>query len=231
MNAISPAFAAPYADSPGAAIVPAIDATLTTSPCERFRSGSAKRVIRNAPRRLTASCRSQCLVARSSILPPTPTPAELTRTSSDAKRSACAALTRAQSSSFETSAATASAPSSPAAAARRSAPLATSVRPYPSSCSAWAIARPMPDEPPVIRAAGMDHPCKLEGSRAPAAKGTRGIREGSSSPLTKRRRDAPPLLLRNASHRRQSVDEQGRQPYISLFSDGGGPGWAPRRPP
>src|SRR5215212_2764942 len=111
------------------------------------------RVMMNSPRRLTPSWRSQCFVCWRSTFPPIPIPAELTRTASPPKRSRCSATSRRQSSSLETSAATASAPSSSAAASIRSRRREASVSSYPSSRSRRAIARPIPDDPPVTSAA------------------------------------------------------------------------------
>src|SRR5205823_3358237 len=85
--------------------------------------------------------------------PPMPTPAELTSTSRRPKRSRCSATSRAQSFSSATSAATAVAPSSAAAACTFSGRREASVSPKPSSRSMRAIARPIPDEPPVTSAA------------------------------------------------------------------------------
>src|SRR5438128_1773392 len=110
-------------------------------------------VTRKSPRRLTPSCRSRCLAGRSSTRPPMPTPAELTSTSRRPKRSRCSATSRAQSFSSATSAATAVAPSSAAAACTFSGRREASVSPKPSSRSMRAIARPIPDEPPVTSAA------------------------------------------------------------------------------
>src|SRR5438067_10400633 len=126
---------------------------LTTRPRVSFRRGSAARVTMNAPRRLTSSWRFQCLVDSSSIRPPMPTPAELTSTSRRPKRSRCSATSRTQSFSSATSAATAVAPSSAAAACTFSGRRDASVSPKPSSRSMRAIARPIPDEPPVTSAA------------------------------------------------------------------------------
>ena len=67
----------------------------------------------------------------------------------------CSATIASQSSSFETSTAAAWAPSSAAAASTFSRVREASVSAKPSSRSMQAIARPMPDEPPVTRADGM----------------------------------------------------------------------------
>src|SRR5487761_1538933 len=123
-------------------MVPAIDARLTIQPRDSRSSGIAACVTRKSPRRLTPSCKSRCLTGRSSTRPPTPIPAELTSTSSRPKRSRCSATSRAQSSVSPTSAATATAPSSAAAASTFS--LRRDMR---------AIARPIPDDPPVTSAA------------------------------------------------------------------------------
>src|SRR4051794_3883611 len=70
----------------------------------------------------------------------------------------------------------------------------------------------------------MSHLCNSEGvvgscdeRHAGDPKGLLLSPDAAAASLRRRR------FLRNASRRRQSVDEQGRHPYISLFSDGGGP--------
>src|SRR5437868_9162359 len=130
-----------------------MEARLTIQPCDSRRSGIAACVRRKSPRRLPPGCRSRCLAGRSSTRPAMPTPAELTSTSSRPKRSRCSATSRAQSFSSATSAATAVAPSSAAAACTFSGRREASVSPKPSSRSMRAIARPIPDEPPVTSAA------------------------------------------------------------------------------
>ena len=124
------------------------------APSSPRRCGSAARVTRKAPRRLTACWRSQAFVVVSPIVPAMPTPAELTSTSRPpwarrARRRAGCNRPR-----LETSACTiaASRPSRggfepvelPPGERQRIALLA----------SICAIARPIPDEPPVTRADG-----------------------------------------------------------------------------
>src|SRR5713101_459078 len=115
VNEITAAFVAPYVESPGVGIVPAIDARLTIQPRDSRSSGIAFCVTRNNPRTLTPNVRSKCFAGRCSTVPAMPMPAELTSTSSRPKRSRCSATSRSHASSSATSAATATAPSSSAA--------------------------------------------------------------------------------------------------------------------
>ena len=71
------------------------------------------------------------------------------------KRSRCSATARTQSSSEPMFAVTACAPSSAAAASIFSRVRDASVTSYPSSRSIRAIAKPIPEEPPVTSALGM----------------------------------------------------------------------------
>src|SRR5438270_3250825 len=120
-----------------------------------------------------------------------PMPAEFTSTSSRPKRSRCSATSRAQASASPTSAAIAAAPSSSAAAFTFSGRRETSVSPYPSSRSARAIARPIPEEPPVTRAARSI--CVVYQEAMPRGERTtvRGCREVLSSPQGRRRLRPP----------------------------------------
>ncbi len=148
--------------------------------------------MRKTLRRLTPSCRSQCFGARSPRLPPTPTPAEFTRTSSRPWVSACSRTSRSQSSSRATSTATAAASSSRAAASTFSRVREASVSASPSSRSMRAIASPIPDEPPVTSAAPASATGRryaAERSAAPGRESPRraergaGESKGSPSPL------------------------------------------------
>src|SRR5215207_10676122 len=109
-------------------------------------------------RTLTSSCMSMRFVTVSATAAPTPTPALLTRTSSRPQRSRCAATIR------WTSASSAMLPATSLNLEARVAQLrdrlrkllgarAATVSPWPSSPSMRAIARPIPLEAPVTRAA------------------------------------------------------------------------------
>ena len=135
--------------------MPAIEARFTIQPREALSSGIASRVTSRRPRRLTPSWRSMCFACRVSAVPAMPMPAEFTSTSSPPKRSLCSRTTRIASSSLPTFAVTACAPSSAAAASTFACVREASVRSKPSSRSMRAIARPMPDEPPVTSALGI----------------------------------------------------------------------------
>src|SRR5829696_4708775 len=109
-------------------------------------------------RTLTSSCMSMRFVTVSASAAPTPTPALLTRTSSRPQRSRCAATIRWTSASSAMLPATSST-SKPASRSRVTASAsfsgrrAATVSPWPSSPSMRAIARPMPLDAPVTRAA------------------------------------------------------------------------------
>src|SRR6187399_2157751 len=170
----------------------------------------------NVPRRLTDCCRSQLLVGRSPIVPPIPTPALLTRTSRPPKRSTCAATRSRQASSSRTSTDRVSASSSAPADSSRSTFLAASVNPYPSALRARAIARPMPDDPPVTRA---DFTVRFLWHGAVQVK---------SPPwrTTRARSLSPPLLL---SPEQAAPLPQGASSFEGLDSDRAPDGAGPER--
>src|SRR5207253_8351192 len=87
-------------------------------------------------------------------------------------------------------------PSSTADATTCADALATSDSANPSSCSMAAIERPIPDEPPVTRAAlSMAHPCKSEGPTPSVQNlGTGGTERLLLSPEARGNRLVPPCI-------------------------------------
>src|SRR5205823_14105255 len=99
-----------------------------------------------------------------------------------------------------------------------------------------AIARPIPDEPPVTSAASAmagDLP-RTAGGLPPLPNSVEGIRQGSSSPLTGGGLEAAAVVLvasivpgmrrnehalRSEKARRHYLDEQARESYSSRFPD------------
>ena len=147
----------------------------TISPRASRRRGRAAAVTRIVPRRFTSSWRSMRFVSSSSTRPAIPTPAEFTSRSSRPCVSRCSSTRRRQSSSRATSAVTACAFSDAAAASTLARVRAARVRAKPSSRSIVAMASPIPEEPPVTRAArSMSHPRKSGRSLAPGAELRRG---------------------------------------------------------
>src|SRR2546422_10179497 len=139
--------------------------------------GAIAAVSRNGALTLTANVSSKAASGSSCVGPPGKTPALLTRMSTSAARSASA---RTSSGDLRSARTTSASPPSASIAATTSAPRA-SLRPLISTCapsraSASAVARPMPEVPPVTNArcplnscircspvAVSGHPCRTGG--------------------------------------------------------------------
>lgn len=139
---------AEYSARCGRPAVAAIEQVLITeADAESRRYGRAARVVRTIPRTLTSRTRCHCSSGLSSTVPVAPMPALLTRMSIPPSASAAPWTAARTARSSQTS-----------ALKRRSggrAPLGSRSRTAtwaPRSLSRWAVARPMPEAPPVTRA-------------------------------------------------------------------------------
>lgn len=161
VRAETAALVAAYAAAPGTRVwAPKVEAMFTIEPpegCERIWRISA-RSARNIPVRLMSSCSCQSADDSSAKgCPPRNTPALLTATSSEPKRSTAASTTAWISASRATSPVTMS-DLPPASSISRivsvsgSRPRPATTTCAPSAANARAMARPIPEPAPVTRA-------------------------------------------------------------------------------